>query len=345
MRENQNLPAAERDYFFDNAKFILIILVVWGHLLELYIDDNRLIKSVYFGIYLIHMPAFVFIAGYFSKKYSIKAEWLKLFKALLWPLVAFQFLFAFFQFAYIGEVTVSPIRPYWVLWFLLSLFVWRAVLPIAVKIRYPVITFFLLSIFSGYAGFVGYEFGLSRTVYFFPFFLMGFFVDKGLIRRFTSRIKPFRFVLAPVLIGFAAIVSDWVDYRWLYGSFSYEALGFGGADAGIYRIMLYAFSVLAGLAFLAMLPDKRTFFSGLGKETLGIFLWHGFFVLWIKHSGFGQSMGTGGIIVSTMLAALLIIMSICLARRAYHSLISNMFPLKKSFLTSLQPSPSTKEKG
>jgi fucose 4-O-acetylase-like acetyltransferase len=60
-----------RDYLFDNLKFILIILVVFGHLIERYINQSIYLKVIFINIYLFHMPLFIFISGYFTK--SIKS--------------------------------------------------------------------------------------------------------------------------------------------------------------------------------------------------------------------------------------------------------------------------------
>ena len=60
----------EREHSFDNAKAILIFMVVFGHLIEpLVLLDNR-IKFIYMIIYSIHMPTFIFISGYFCKENS-----------------------------------------------------------------------------------------------------------------------------------------------------------------------------------------------------------------------------------------------------------------------------------
>ena len=58
----------ERDYLFDNYKAFLIVLVVVGHFIEVASDDNVVMETTKWIIFSFHMPAFVFISGYFSKK-------------------------------------------------------------------------------------------------------------------------------------------------------------------------------------------------------------------------------------------------------------------------------------
>ena len=57
----------ERDYFFDNLKAVLIFLVVLGHFL-LPIHGKSVLVIIKRLIYVFHMPLFVFVSGYFSKK-------------------------------------------------------------------------------------------------------------------------------------------------------------------------------------------------------------------------------------------------------------------------------------
>lgn len=55
----------ERGYQYDNIKFILILFVIFGHLLE-YIKGD-ISENIYRIIYTFHMPVFIFISGYFAK--------------------------------------------------------------------------------------------------------------------------------------------------------------------------------------------------------------------------------------------------------------------------------------
>ena len=50
----------------DNLKGILTVLVVFGHFLELIMDQGWT-KYVYELIYSFHMPFFIFTSGYFYK--------------------------------------------------------------------------------------------------------------------------------------------------------------------------------------------------------------------------------------------------------------------------------------
>lgn len=49
-----------RTAYFDNAKFLLMILVVFSHLLQPFIGDHKFYHDLYYFIFTFHMPAFVF---------------------------------------------------------------------------------------------------------------------------------------------------------------------------------------------------------------------------------------------------------------------------------------------
>ena len=102
-----------RDYALDNARFILVLLVVLGHLLEISVGYGNNC-DLYRVIYSFHMPVLLFISGYFAK-FDKK----KIIKTLL--------LYVFFQFMYIvfsnvlfdTNLEYQLLFPYWLLWYLL----------------------------------------------------------------------------------------------------------------------------------------------------------------------------------------------------------------------------------
>ena len=72
----------QRMPYWDNLKGLLIFLVVLGDFFWQY-SDYRGILGMTLAIYVFHMPAFVFISGYFSKSgKSTSAE--TLVKFLIW---------------------------------------------------------------------------------------------------------------------------------------------------------------------------------------------------------------------------------------------------------------------
>ena len=82
----------QREYLFDNYKVLLIILVVIGHFIEPCYDQNSFLYELKWGIVAFHMPAFIFISGYFSKRIpSIK----KLIQGLVIPYFVYELVYYF----------------------------------------------------------------------------------------------------------------------------------------------------------------------------------------------------------------------------------------------------------
>src|SRR6478752_5745052 len=58
--------AKQRDAFFDNAKYLAIVLVAVAHSWVPVMDGSRTARALYMVVYTFHMPAFILISGYFS---------------------------------------------------------------------------------------------------------------------------------------------------------------------------------------------------------------------------------------------------------------------------------------
>nr|WP_259545267.1 acyltransferase family protein [Heyndrickxia oleronia] len=143
----------KRNLYFDNAKLILIFLVVFGHVISPLKRNDDFLFTVYTVIYLFHMPAFILISGYFAKGYRKKGYLMKSVKKILLPYVIFQVIYSIFYF-FNGEeqtLTFDFLQPHWSLWFLLSLFCWNIFLYLFARLKWAG---FLLAVGIGIA--VGY---------------------------------------------------------------------------------------------------------------------------------------------------------------------------------------------
>ena len=83
----------QRDYLFDNYKVLLIILVIIGHFTEPSYRNNDFLYTLKWLIVSFHMPAFIFISGYFSKR---ELTFSKLFQKLVIPYLIYEFIYYFF---------------------------------------------------------------------------------------------------------------------------------------------------------------------------------------------------------------------------------------------------------
>ncbi len=55
-----------RDYFWDNLKAFLMVLVIFGHTVTS-LREVKEITGLYYFVYTFHMPLFVFTSGFMAK--------------------------------------------------------------------------------------------------------------------------------------------------------------------------------------------------------------------------------------------------------------------------------------
>jgi fucose 4-O-acetylase-like acetyltransferase len=277
-----------RDAYYDNARFLLIFLVVFGHFIQSYIQDNQLVLTLYHTIYLFHMPAFILISGYFAKGFQKKGYLVNIAKKLILPYLVFQGIYSLYYFFIQGkEVSaINPLDPHWSLWFLISLFCWNVMLYGFTKLKpgYAIALSILLGVLVGYVNEVNHFLSLSRTFVFFPLFLVGYYLNKEQFQKMkATKIK--------IMSGSVLIVTfitfffyPGFDHQWLFGSKPYEVLDAYGLAGALTRIGVYAISFLTTMCFLALVPTRELFFTKWGTRTLYVYLLHGFFIKSFRNS-------------------------------------------------------------
>jgi fucose 4-O-acetylase-like acetyltransferase len=288
LPQQQNKPK-QRDYFFDNVKFLLILLVVIGHAYRPLIDESSAVKAVYLTIYTFHMPLFILISGYFAKNFRKEGQNKKVIATILVPYFIFEILYSIYDhFVYsTSDVDFSILEPYWIMWFLFSLFLWRLMLPYFVNLKYPLLTAFALAILVGYVDDADQYLSLSRTVSFFPFFLTGFYLQKHHFEKLLNWFTPAKRILSVLGIGAVLLLMYFLEYRsgvdldlrrWLYFVYPYEDLGHSEWYAGLYRLFFIGLALIMSVMVLSLVPRKQTFFSQLGTRSIYVYLLHGFFI-------------------------------------------------------------------
>ena len=171
-----------RSAYWDNVKFFLIALVVLGH--SLYAFQNRIpVRALVSAIYFFHMPAFVFVSGFFSKSENSRRA------KSLWKLIfAYLFLWAFYLgWAVLTSRQLKLTVPYYSSWYLLALVFWRLVTPYCSKIRFGLVYFTVVAILVGFWSDVRNGFALARIIALYPFFLAGYYLPSERVEKLTSR--------------------------------------------------------------------------------------------------------------------------------------------------------------
>ncbi len=179
----------KRVVVFDNIKFFLIILVIYGHLTNI---GCRVPWPVYKIIYSFHMPLFVFMSGYFTKKNDSK------YYNTLLNLFILYVIFSLVSWGvniiiYHKPAFVSIFSTPFALWYLLCLIYWKTIITFVPESVLKNWLFISLALgMSVLPLFVKLEyFSLARCLSFFPFFLLGWIAreDKW-IEILNKKITP-----------------------------------------------------------------------------------------------------------------------------------------------------------
>lgn len=276
MQQNDRVP------FFDNAKALLMALVVLGHFAECGIEESRALKTLFIFIYAFHMPAFFFVSGIFVRLKSLSAR-LAIQKTISFVAIGFMLKLALFALGcLLNQVpsSFSLLSDSNIPWFMFSLAAFQ-LLAWLFKASNPItilVCSICLSLFVGYDQSVGDYLYLSRTIVFFPFFWVGtMFSPVGFEKLARSKIPKWGGVL--VILAFATFcifaLGDVYDYRGLFtGRNPYAQVGIDQCG-WINRLIAYIISACVGFAFLCLTPKRELrLLTRMGQSTIQMYFWH-----------------------------------------------------------------------
>jgi fucose 4-O-acetylase-like acetyltransferase len=268
-----------RDPWLDNARFGLIALVLFGHLLEPLLARHPGLAACYRAIYAFHMPAFAFLSGAVASARMDRRVVKGVLLRLLLPYLVFQGLYGLAA-EWQGWPDDGPhgiATPYWLLWYLLSLACWRLLLPFFARLPGRLWIAVAIALVAGCSSEIGYYLSLSRTLVFLPMFLLGWQQAQHW-RDFGTRPHARWLALATLAGLFCAGFLSKLDPRWLYGSYDYASLGVEPLVGATGRLLLIGCSMAGTWAFLALVPRRRLTLSALGARSEGAYLLQGFLI-------------------------------------------------------------------
>lgn len=310
-RPEQATKAPARDSRLDNAKFILIALVVFGHAIEP-LRDYAPTQVLYYWIYLFHMPAFIMISGYLSRNFDASPNRVE--KAVLTLAVPYLIFWAIHQSIYTVDEglpdSLSVLTPTWSLWFLVALFLWRLSVPVWKRLRWPVTIAVVISVFAATAD-LGTTLSLGRVLSFLPFFVLGLALRKehfALLDRVWARVVAV--AVFAVTFAFALfIANEEVSREWLFWRESLTDRDIEPLMPSMaIRLIFMGIALAMSFAMLALTPKKRTWFTKLGAYTLFVYLGHSVALIILKTSpyyDFFEGTGPLGLALTTALAVAL----------------------------------------
>ncbi|MFC4533861.1 acyltransferase family protein [Sphaerisporangium dianthi] len=269
---------AARDPYLDNAKYLAILLVVTGHLIE-GLRDVPAAHALYFFGYTFHMPLFITLSGYLSRDFTFSAgKARKLISGLALPYVIFELAYSLPRLVMYGKLDISLLDPYYLTWFLMSLFLWRLSTPVWQQLRWPLAVAVLLSLLAGMSELPD-ELSMNRTLGLLPFYVLGLMLRPehlDLLKRPWVRAAGAAVLVAGLAVAFAVhadVATEWI--RWRHSNAKIGVSDLGGS---LIRLAMLSGGAVLVFAFLAVTPSRRTWFSGLGASTMYAYLLHGFAV-------------------------------------------------------------------
>ncbi|OON86376.1 hypothetical protein BXO88_07590 [Oribacterium sp. C9] len=300
--------SVKRNLRMDNAKGVLIMLVVIGHFLLPLQGRTRVCTNLFYEIYVFHMAAFTFVSGLFSQNIYIGKEKRtfnvrQLFKTL-WLYAIFEIIVFFSEIPAYGreaswrEFFYEEGAP----WYMLALFTWYLFIPFFTLLKERVfkssiILILLLtaaSLAGGYIEGLGELLSFERILAFAPFFYAGHFMGTERLEAFLraegkTDIKALWCVIeasaAFFVLGIAFFMYDYLlPYHDAVFGVWYERFRicerpeyFTGilGQVWILRLIWYVAASVISLTFFRIVPACYVpVLSVMGQRTLQIYILH-----------------------------------------------------------------------
>lgn len=276
-----------RDPWFDNAKMLLVTLVVVGHAWVL-LPNDAVTEHFYDFLYAWHVPAFVFVTGFLSRGFAYsKVRMWQLVRTVVVPYLLFECALALFR-IYVGGEQMADLfsDPHWPMWYLSALFFWRLLTPVFRPLPAGLAAAVAVSLLAGM--YAGDTLDLARVLGLLPFFVMGLKATPERLE--VLRRAPARAAAVVVFVGIWVLTTwtdAWASTEWLYYRSRYDDMGYADdLRALLTRALVLAVGALGAWAFFALVPRVGGWFTRMGAATLVVYLFHGFAVKGAGYAGY-----------------------------------------------------------
>lgn len=275
MTENK-----KRNLKLDNMKFLLIFLVVLGHISEKYTEDYTGFKIIFLTIYVFHMPAFLYISGMLSKSTIDKRKYRNIFSYLI-----LYFFIKIFRngvsFLVYGSGSFSLLSESGLAWYAGALFAYCLMTMMAGKAdkRWLLACSVILGCFAGYDGELGDFLILSRIIVYYPFFLLGYMTDINSIMK-NARKASLKVLSAAGIAAFLAVFAVYGEKLYwirplLTGRNPFSELEFFSEYGLVLRFMYYIAVMVIILMLIVLTPDVRIpAITGAGSRSIATYALH-----------------------------------------------------------------------
>ncbi|MBT2425397.1 acyltransferase family protein [Streptomyces sp. ISL-112] len=300
-----------RDPYFDNVKYLAIVLVAVAHAWEPVMDGSRAARALYMIVYTFHMPAFILISGYFSRTFDMSAPKVKrLITGVAVPYVLFETAYSLFK-RYVDDApdtSISLVDPLYLTWFLIALFIWRVTTPVWRTLRHPLPVALAIAMLASISPDIGDDLDLQRVFQFLPFFALGLLMKPEhfqLVRR-----REVRLLALPLFAGallFAYWIAPHMQLGWLYRANSAQEMDAPWWSGAVMSLALFGCALALTIGFLAWVPRRKRWFTALGAGTICGYLLHGFLIKGAVYTGLFDRhtwlSGPVGLVIVSVVAA------------------------------------------
>lgn len=279
-----------REYYFDNAKFILIFLVVLAHAISPLKSDMPIIKTMWTVINAMHMPCLIMISGYFAKSYIKKDGSVKTQRLLTYVVyyLAAQIAVSLFEYFILGDKNISRsvLAPRSSLWYLACLCWWFLILPYVTKLKPKYLLLFsvIFALMIGYDTKAGNFMSVTRAINHFPFFLIGYYFKKEWLFKFRNKLTQLASIIIIAVISILTYLNlDIIPGRIITSNYNYynSQLKILNTHATMFlnRVIFYVVALILCACFMLLIPRGKAVFTRFGSRTLQVYILHRFLYL------------------------------------------------------------------
>ncbi|WP_390407419.1 acyltransferase family protein [Lacticaseibacillus jixiensis] len=271
-----------RVYRWDWMRLVLIVLVVFGHLLDRVASSGGGTAQLDYWIYVFHMPAFIFLSGLFAKHNIQQRRFNKIFELLGYYLIAKVILFGAQWLVAPAQVPAfSLLSESGVPWYLFAMFWFElgAVLVDRFDHRWVLIGVGLISLLGPYLPFIGDALVSARFIGFLPYFYLGYLFDpQWLTEQLHAKYLP---LLGGVVLVVTAVLV-WALYEHLGSTWGlltcrlpYVKMGDLYVRYGpVMRLIFQTGVIVIIMAIAAVMPVGKGPFVWIGAKTLQVYVFH-----------------------------------------------------------------------
>lgn len=272
----------ERPYVC-NLFALLSVLAVSGYFIDECLNESWVSKGLFIFIISFHMPLLIFLVGAIFKEYEDDREtiWrLVICSLILYALM--KLVISIVSFFLDGEWTFSLLSESGAPWIFFSAASYLLLACCLKRVDKRVLLGFsvILALLCGYTETIGDFLVLSRTIVFFPFFILGWIYGIDRTEQITN--KKWLRLLGIITLALALFITvRFASYGYLSrplfaGGNAYATLGGRVSFGPMYRLLSYYISTALSVAVLAVTPRKSfgKYIDSLGTSFVQIYFWH-----------------------------------------------------------------------